>query len=424
MNERVDSLIDWNEPDLVKWLNTRAKKGTKAVYRSVWRAYVQYTDGMTAKQLVDEAIEDNKRDPRERRDILKTRLLGFYKWMKEDYTVMSRGNTEHIVLRKGVADKTANSAVNAIRSFYGTFDLNIKFRGRERLPRPRIQNKRMQLTTADVKALIDHARSPRDRAIILTMFQGGMEVSTLCSMKYETVAKGISTNELPLKIDLFREKTGVEYSTFLGSDAVNAIKAYLNDARGRGLQFKPSSPLFAQEVKGARGEPLSIDTDIVQKVMREVGVRSGLVGSKNNGHDFCPASPHALRESFGSIMINNGVPDTIVDFWLGHQTEMQEAYKRGREQELRNMYSERERFISMSTNGNQALEEVKVALLKEIEALSNRVLKLERKLKSSRKEINAMERDALKDEGYADKEIDLPNSEEIDRSVDEELSKE
>jgi len=50
-----------------------------------------------------------------------------------------------------------------------------------------------------------------------------------------------------------------------------------------------------------------------------------------------------LRESFGSIMTNSGVPDTVVDFWLGHEIgEMAEACKSVRFESLKKMYLDRE----------------------------------------------------------------------------------
>jgi hemerythrin superfamily protein len=43
-------------------------------------------------------------------------------------------------------------------------------------------------------------------------------------------------------------------------------------------------------------------------------------------------------------MVNSGVPDTIVDFWLGHTIgEMAEAYKGVRFEEVRKMYAESEK---------------------------------------------------------------------------------
>jgi site-specific recombinase XerD len=105
----------------------------------------------------------------------------------------------------------------------------------------------MKVGPEQVKLLVDHARAPRDRAIILALFQGGMDVSTLCSLKYGDAAEGISKNELPLRLELYRPKTGTEYYTFLGEDAIGALKAYIADARARGIQFKNDSPLFMKE---------------------------------------------------------------------------------------------------------------------------------------------------------------------------------
>lgn len=119
----------------------------------------------------------------------------------------------------------------AIRSFYGTYDISIKLKGRQRLPKPKVENERMDLSVADVKLLVDHARSPRDRALILVGFQGGMDVSTLCSLKYLDVARGLELNDHPLKVDIFRKKRSVDYYTFLGRDAVEEIKAFQKDMR-------------------------------------------------------------------------------------------------------------------------------------------------------------------------------------------------
>jgi len=311
---------------------------------------------MTAKQLIDEALDDQRKDVRERGDVVKSRLIGFYRWLKEERPIRSRGSEKHaphVITGRGVADKTALTQVNAVRSFYGAYGIFVKLKGRERLPRARVRNRRLQLTAVDVKALVDHARTPRDRAMILAMFQSGMDVSTLCGLRYGDVAKGLGADEQPLRLSLFREKTGTEYTTFLGRDAVDAIKAYINDARASGVTFNHDTPLFVKTVfkrKGIARAPEPLEPHLVQKMLREVAVKSGLVDATMNAKDFNPVSPHALRESFGSIMLNKGVPDTIVDFWLGHEIgEMAEAYKRARLEELKHVYLEKEPFISVTT---------------------------------------------------------------------------
>jgi integrase len=339
-------LVNWEDPALQRWLDTIMKMGTKYNYRTAFRAYTAFT-GMTASALVDEALEDAKRDPRERRDIVLKRLIQFYRWLKTEYPRKSRGKGPHEIVGKGISDKAAHMRVAAMRSFYATFGVTVRMKGRHSLPRPRVLNKRMKVSAQQVQVLVDHARTPRDRAIILTLFQGGMDISTLCSLKYGEVSKGLDGNDHPLKLDLYRPKTGVEYYTFLGRDAVKALKAYLSDMRSRGVEFRHNTPLFLKE----RGKEGGLKTNLAQNMMRTVALNAGFIDNKNNGKAFNPLGPHALRESFGSLMINSGVPDTIVDFWLGHSIgEMSEAYKSVQAESLQKMYLEREHLLNVSAN--------------------------------------------------------------------------
>jgi len=399
--------VDWNEPSLVKWLGTTTRKGTRNIYRGAFKKYSKFT-GLTAEQLIDEAIENAKRDVRERKDIVKTRLLQFYTWLKEEYPIRKKGKGENKILSKGLSDSSAFTAVGAIRSFYSTYDIYVKMRGRQRIPTPKIVNKRMQLTTADIKLLVDHARSPRDRAIILTMFQGGMDASTLCSIKYGDIAKGLKSEEHPLKLELFRRKSGIDYYTFLGNDAIEALKAYINNLESKGVKFEDDTPLFLkQSNKAKRFEPLY--SGLVANMLKKVAISSGLVNKKLNGNKFNPVGPHALRENFGSIMINKGVPGSIVDFWLGHAvSDMAEAYKGRRFEELKRMYAERESFISITApssdlkkfeKSNQELKNVLVDLSTENKKLRSRVDDLEKFKKTTMQQINEL-REFYKDMKY------------------------
>jgi integrase len=275
----------------------------------------------------------------------------------------SRGKGPHEVIGKGISDKLAHMRVAAMRSFYATFGVTVRMKGRQSLPRPRVRNKRMKVGADQVRVLIDHARTPRDRAILLTLFQGGMDVSTLCTLKYGDVSEGLEKKEHPLKLDLYRPKTGVEYYTFLGKDAVKALQAYLHDMKSRGVKFAHDTPLFLKE----RGKEYGMTTNLVQNMMRTVALNAGFIDDKNNGKAFNPLGPHALRESFGSLMINSGVPDTIVDFWLGHSIgEMAEAYKSVQAESLKKMYLDREKLLSVS-GSKVDVEEVEAKVRFEVE---------------------------------------------------------
>lgn len=134
----------------------------------------------------------------------------------------------------------------------------------------------MKVNAEQVKVLVDHARTPRDRAIILTLFQGGMDVSTLCTLRFGDIAEGLAKDEHPLKPELYRPKTGVEFYTFLGKDSVEALKAYLADINTRGKKFQHETSLFLKE-RGKEG----LTTNLVQNMMRDVAIRAGFVDKKN-----------------------------------------------------------------------------------------------------------------------------------------------
>jgi integrase len=341
--------VNWEDPILKRWLGNIVNKSTFYNSKSAFRLYSRFT-GMTASQLLDEAIVDSRRDPREKKDIVLHRLIGFYKWLRNEYVqkkTVGKGKTKKV--KKGISGLSAEMRVNVIRGFYSTFDITVRLKGKHRLPKSRVKNKRIVFKPDDVwkvKALVDHARTPRDRAIVLFHFQGGLDVSTLCDLNYGDVAEELERNSHPLKIETMRVKSGVEFYTFVGQDAIDALKAYLADMKSRGVEFTNKTPLFLQE----RGKK-RLKTHNIQTMMKDLAVRAGFVTNGNNGNSFNPLGTHSLRESFGSLMINSGVPDTIVDFWLGHEIgDMAKAYKETQFENLKKMYLEREHLLAVSSS--------------------------------------------------------------------------
>jgi hypothetical protein len=136
----VEADVNWEDPALRRWLDSITRSSTRYVYRSAFKAYAHFTS-LSASAMIDEALEDFKKDPRERQDIVLTRLVKFYNWLKTEYPKKSRGNGEHRVIAKGVSDKLAHFFLNAVRSFYATFDISVRMKGRNKLPKARVANK-------------------------------------------------------------------------------------------------------------------------------------------------------------------------------------------------------------------------------------------------------------------------------------------
>jgi len=63
----VEVSIDWEDPALKRWLDTITRSSTRYGYKTALKACAYFTC-MTASGLIDEALADLKKDPRERRD--------------------------------------------------------------------------------------------------------------------------------------------------------------------------------------------------------------------------------------------------------------------------------------------------------------------------------------------------------------------
>lgn len=392
--------VNWEDPVLNRWLGNIVNKSTFYNSKSAFRLYSRFT-GMTASQLIDEAIEDSRRDPREKKDIVLHRLIGFYKWLRTEYVqkkTVGKGKTKKV--KKGISGLSAEMRVNVIRGFYSTFDITVRMKGKHRLPKSKVENKRIVFKPEDVwkvKALVDHARTPRDRAIILFHFQGGLDVSTLCDLNYGDIAEELEKNSHPLKVETMRVKTGIDFYTFVGQDAIDAVKAYIADMESRGVEFTNKTPLFLQE----RGKK-RLKTHNIQTMMKDLAVRAGFVTHGNNGNSFNPLGTHSLRESFGSLMINSGVPNTIVDFWLGHEIgDMAKAYKETQFENLKKMYLEREHLLAVSSSKGEN-ERTRA----EVKEVKDDLYNLHAENASMKKEIKSLETQIANIYGYVQKNLD------------------
>ncbi|RLI76680.1 integrase, partial [Archaeoglobales archaeon] len=302
--------------------------------------------GLNPEELIDEAEEDRKK-PRREQGKPEWRLAEFYRWLLNEYEIKARGKgRRRNTGKKGASKKMAALYITAIRSFYRRNGFPIVTKSLKATPKK--ENKKLQLSSKDVKKLVDHAPTLRDRAIILMMFQGGFDVSTICSLDYGDVKRGLEQGDEPLMIEVVREKEEVEYITFVGHDAIEALKAYLNDRIAKKEELKLDSPLFAKE--GAKKKKAErITTNLIQNMLRETALKAGLVTEEDLEHaDLNPCRPHALRSAFSMILRLNGFDPLVVEYMMGHRIPYNGVYLIPTPERLRQMYAEVEPQLSIS----------------------------------------------------------------------------
>ena len=317
------------------------KGGSKKSYLSGFRVYVEFM-GKNPKELIDD-IEEDREKPRRERGKPEQKMEEFYQYLLNDFVTRRTVNGKR---RRGLSKNLAAAYTTSIRSFYRRNGYPLMSKSRRGVPKK--ENSKMSMTPRLVKKLVDHAPTLRDKAVILFMFQGGFDVSTLCSLDYGDVARELKEGEDPMMITVVREKEEVEYFTFVGKDAIDAIMAYLDERRHKGEDMTFQSPLFLKEGKKKRkGE--RITTNLIQNMLRDVAVSSRVVSEEEmRSADMNPARPHALRAGFSTVLRLNGFSDMLVEFMLGHSVPYNGAYLIPPPEKIREMYRDVEPQLSVN----------------------------------------------------------------------------
>lgn len=142
---------------------------------------------------------------------------------------------------------------------------------------------------SDVKTL-------RDRAILELLFSTGLRVSELCAL---TTDVDFSAGEFSV-----RGKGGKVRVVFVSEEAQKVVKAYL------AKRDDMSDALFVQLGRKKRGkdtEPLTRRS--VERIVKHYAIKAGI--SKK-------VTPHVIRHSFATDLLNNGADLRSVQMLLGH----------------------------------------------------------------------------------------------------------
>ena len=138
------------------------------------------------------------------------------------------------------------------------------------------------------------AISSRNRALLEVFYAGALRVSEIVTLKLEDV-------KLEMGYALVRGKGDKERIVPLGHSAQQALASYLRDARAALAQGKNSPLVFV----GQGGKRLTRQR--VWQVVNEASLKAGR-----------HASPHMLRHSCATHMVENGADLRTVQSLLGH----------------------------------------------------------------------------------------------------------
>jgi len=206
--------------------------------------------------------------------------------------------------RRGLAPSSRARQLSAIRHFHrflereglGSDDAV------ERVARPKLPRRMPSvLTLAQVESLIDtpDITTPlglRDRAMLELAYGAGLRVSELCGLRVDAL-------QLDQQLVMITGKGGKQRVVPFGRAAVKAVARYLDHGRPYLLQGRVSPHVFVN----ARGSGIS-----------RVGFFKRLKQHARDAGITRRVTPHVLRHSFATHLLEGGADLRLVQELLGH----------------------------------------------------------------------------------------------------------
>lgn len=218
-------------------------------------------------------------------------------------------NNETVGGRTGtLKKKTQNYYLIALRSFLKY----MRKRGIESLSPERIELAKVAerdldlISESDLKRLLSapdgsDAKSLRDRAILELFFSTGLRLSELCSL-----SRDLDLNKDEFSVRGKGEKVRV---VFLSDNARDCVRAYL--AKRTDMEDALFVNLIHEsKVKNRKSKaPTRLTPRSIERIVKHYAIKAGI--SKK-------VTPHILRHSFATDLLQNGADIRSVQMMLGH----------------------------------------------------------------------------------------------------------
>jgi len=283
---------------------------------------------------------------------------------------------------------TIHGYIRCVQSFFSHNDVKLMFRRGELKVEPSEAEKvyrKWVLDNSEIRHLYRCAKTPRDRALILVLYQSGFSPVDVASMKIEDFSIVVNGEWIAsLEVELYhcrrREKTDIWHETCISIEALEDLKMML-EQRGN----PDSGNLFVS----FRNKPL--DAREINLAMKEIVKRA----FPNRTKEF--KTKH-LRDSYKNGLVQAKISQEAIDCMFGHQRKGARKDYQLTEPTTRMMYQEAWKFLAINGfSSRNKIDIVRKELKEDMSTLSETLLK---EIKGLKEEIEIQKQET---ERYIDK---------------------
>jgi len=178
-------------------------------------------------------------------------------------------------------------------------------------------------TPEEIQRIIDLA-DVRQKVIVSLLALAGFRIGTLVKLQYRHVKRDLEKMTIPIHVHVEAEITKGkyhDYDTFLGQEAAEYLRAYL-EIRRRGSKtskippenIHAETPLIRnQQCKQA----IPLTPAAIHKLVHELYVKAGFVQAKPFGRRY-DLRAHSIRKFFRTQMAALGVDRDYIEYMMGH----------------------------------------------------------------------------------------------------------
>jgi integrase/recombinase XerD len=293
--------------------------------------------------------------------------------------------------------------LNTLKAYLETFFKVNGFRDRhslevERYHQPARYRKKPEYipTPEEIWRMAYAAGSKRNRALILFAYESGLRNATIRALRYGDVAEELGEGLEIVRVPVYPEmknidpgacKGGIPYYTFIGREAVQALKEYLSERIQKYGSIVLEDPLFCSDTSNIPPEVrkhMKLAHDTLDDVVRRAAKRAGIKEWKH-------IHPHCLRKAFDTALRNSGIDVDDREFLMGHVLpgSREAYYDRTKVEDLRVKYA-RVVFFPEQVRGEELRKKQIVDMMRILRFPEDRIKHVEEILAKHRSVDEAM----------------------------------